>query len=121
MIWTYFLAWSLLKKKIILQSHCLITFWAKFTVKCEQETTLQHRIGLEYYFGEWYESGLSDLDINGDEEMEESIVHHFALQEKQMRRTVMIKLKVCLLRMIIINLVMKRVMSMRQLNIQPKI
>ena len=28
---------------------------------------------MDYYFGEWYESGLSDLHVSEDEEIEESL------------------------------------------------
>lgn len=47
--------------------------------------------------------------------------NHLALQEKQMKRTFMMKVKVCLLRIIMMNLVMKRVRKIRQPNVRLQI
>lgn len=99
MIWRYSLASDFNYKKTKFCKLIGSFFEQVWVVKCEQETNLQHRRCMEYYFGEWHESGLSDRMISKVmRKLRGHFFHHLALLEKQMQGTVTMKLKACLLR-----------------------
>lgn len=99
MIWRYSLAPDFNYKKTKFCKLIGSFFEQVWVVKCEQETNLQHRRCMEYYFGDWHESGLSDRMISMVmRKLRSHFFHHLALLEKQMQGTVIMKLKACLLR-----------------------
>ena len=70
-----------------------------------------------YYFGEWYESGLSALHVSEDEEIEESLFPPPHITWETYEGDSHDETESVSTKNIMINLVMKRVSSIGQLNI----